>query len=154
VESSDEGDTMSQDSDGVAEAVHGGAQLGLTLAAQAAETAVRMRERSRLDEAAESTRAAERARRRLNAEGAAALALTADGLDCVERAGASVHDSRTRREELHARLAASLGEEVAAARIIADTAQAHPARAAAGIRAAVSATSRRVTANSDVDLQR
>ena len=129
MEPSGEGNAMSQDSDGIAEAMRGGAQLAVTLGAQTVETAARMRERSRLTAAAEATRAAEDAQRRLSAERAVALVAVGDRLDRAERAVADVgqYDSRARREALQAQLAPAAGAEAAAARAVADAAQARPA---------------------------
>jgi len=124
---------MSQDSDGIAEAMRGGAQLGVTLAAQAVETTVRVRERARLAAAADATRVAEDAQRRLAAERAVALVGVADRRDLGEQVAASVsaYDSRIRREHLQERLNQTVGPEGSAARVVADAAQARPAVAVA-----------------------
>jgi len=122
---------MSQDSDGIAEAMRGGAQLGVTLGAQVVETAARVRERRRLTAAADATREAEDAARRLAAERAVALVAAGDRLDRAERVVADVgqYDSRARREALQAKLTPAAGAEAAAALAVADAAQARPARA-------------------------
>lgn len=138
MEPSGEGNAMSQDSDGIAEAMRGGAQLAVTLGAQTVETAVRMRERSRLAAAAEATWTAEDAQRRLSAERAVALVAAGDRLDRAERAVADVghYDSRARREALQAQLTPTAGADAAAARAVADAAQARPARDLADLPAA------------------
>jgi len=122
---------MSQDSDGIAEVMRGGAQLGFTLGAQGVETIARMRERSRVADATEATRAAEDAQRRLAGERAVALVAAGARSERADRAVADVgsYDSRVRRERLQEHLTASVGEQAALARVVADTGQARPAQA-------------------------
>lgn len=141
---------MNQDSDGIAEAMRGGAQLAVTLGAQTVETAARMRERSRLAAATDATRTAEDAHRRLSAERAVALVAAGDRLDRAERAVADVgqYDSRARREALQAQLAPSAGTEAAAARAVADAAQARPAGDLASLPAPLTRTTGRAATSS------
>jgi len=58
---------MSQDSDGIAETMRGGAQVGLTLAAQAVEIAARQRQAARQEQAQAEQDAAAHQRDRLSA---------------------------------------------------------------------------------------
>ena len=122
------GETMSQDSDGVAEAVRGGAQIGLTLAAQAVEIAARQRQAARLEHAQADQDAAAHHRDRLSTlQVREQMAQNQRDYAGANEPVAEIRDSRQRRSALEQQLEATAGKEAAAARAVADASQAQPA---------------------------
>jgi len=128
---------VSQDSDGVAEAMRGGAQVGLTLAAQTVEALARRRQHAFQREAAEQQGQAEQLERR-------ARALDIRGVreeiaqNQRDRAGANAPvaeiwpEPQPRKEPATASTsspASGVAVEAARVRVVAESAQAHPATA-------------------------
>jgi len=125
---------MSQDSDGVAEAVRGGAQVGLTLAAQAVEIAARQRQAARLEQAQADQDTAAHHRDRFGAlQVREQMAQNQRDYAGANEPTEEIWDSPQRRSALEQKLEASAGKEAAAARAVASTAQAQPASAVAAL---------------------
>jgi len=119
---------MSQDSDGVAEAVRGGAQVGLTLAAQAVEIAARQRQAARLEQAQADQDAAAHQHSRLSAlQVREQMAQNQRDYAGANAPTEESWDSPQRRSALEQQLESTAGEEAAAARALADASQAQPA---------------------------